>query len=171
MPAAVSGPEQGLAGPGGGDLSSDLTRIPHLRRIDAALATGGQPDAGALAAVVGSGYRVVVNLGLDDAPYALPDEAGIVRALGAEYHHLPVRFEAPTHEDLRRFTELMDRLQGRRVFVHCALNKRVSVMVAIYRVWCGQWDPPRARGFVAGVWEPDGVWQALLDSALAQGRD
>jgi protein tyrosine phosphatase (PTP) superfamily phosphohydrolase (DUF442 family) len=101
-----------------------LARIPNLRCIDAVLATGGQPDADGLTAVVCSGYGVVVNLGLDDAPYALAGEAAIVRGLGADYHHLPVSFEAPTRGDLMHFVELMDHLQGRRVFVHCALNKR-----------------------------------------------
>jgi protein tyrosine phosphatase (PTP) superfamily phosphohydrolase (DUF442 family) len=148
-----------------------LARIPNLRCIDAALATGGQPDADGLTAVVCSGYGVVVNLGLDDASYALADEAAIVRELGADYHHLPVSFEAPTREDLMHFVELMDHLQGHRVFVHCALNKRVSVMVAVYSVWRGQWDISTASAFVSGVWSPDAVWQALFDSALARRRD
>src|SRR5262249_38660284 len=71
------------------------------------LATAGQPSEAQLREVAAAGFQVVVNLGLTGTDYALPDEAGLAAALGLEYHHLPVLFDAPRVDDLRAFVAVM----------------------------------------------------------------
>jgi protein tyrosine phosphatase (PTP) superfamily phosphohydrolase (DUF442 family) len=85
------------------------------------------------------------------------------------YVHIPVRFEHPTADDLRRFLEAMDEHASRRVFVHCAANMRVSAFLGLYRVLRLGWDEDRAFALMREIWEPDAVWCAFLGQALRVG--
>jgi protein tyrosine phosphatase (PTP) superfamily phosphohydrolase (DUF442 family)/ribosomal protein S18 acetylase RimI-like enzyme len=141
---------------------SGAETIRDFLRVSETLSTGGQPTADELRQLAAEGCAVVVNLGLHDPTYCLDDEAGLVASLGMEYHHIPVVFEGPHEEQLRRFVELLDRLAGRRAFVHCAANKRVSCFVALYGELRGGWSRARADGFIRRIWEPDAVWSAFI---------
>jgi hypothetical protein len=118
----------------------------------------------------GRAYEVIVNLALHDRPYSLENDAAMVRDLGLEYVHLPVDWEAPARGNLEAFMDLMDARQGRRIFVHCAENKRVSVFVALYRILRHGCSPEAALAVVQGVWEPNAVWQAFIEQTLGQER-
>lgn len=144
---------------------SALAGIYNFREVTPDLACAGQPSEGELASVAEAGYAVVVNLGLLGTQYALPDEAGRVRALGMDYVHLPVQWRGPTPADLHAFLRAMRALAGRRVFVHCAANKRATAFLAVHCVRALGWTPERARGLVRSVWEPDALWARLLAEA------
>ncbi len=139
-----------------------LDTIPNLRQPTPDLATGGQPDEVQLAALATAGYEVVINLGLDDPAYALTDERGTVEGLGMAYRHIPVDFEGPTRADFEAFSQCLREHAGRQVFVHCRLNWRVSVFVALYGQRQLGWNQTRADAFIASVWDPDPVWQAFI---------
>src|SRR5258708_32963861 len=103
-----------------------LDAIKNFIPLGDRIATAGQPTEGQLSEVAASGFGVVINLGLLDPRYCLPDEAGVVSALGMRYLHIPVRFDAPTPDDFELFLAAMDDAAGARVFFHCALNYRVA---------------------------------------------
>lgn len=142
--------------------------ILNWRQLSGRLATGGQPSEDELVAVADSGYEMVVNLGLTGAPYALDDEQGLVQALGLEYVHIPVAWERPEPEALQRFFALMGTIENRRVFVHCAANKRVSVFLALYRILEQGWPAEDALAAVTDVWEPNEVWQRFMAERLSE---
>lgn len=54
-----------------------VSEIKNFLEIDAALGTGGQPTERQLHELAREGYEVVINLGLLDPKYCLPDEAGL----------------------------------------------------------------------------------------------
>ena len=139
-----------------------LESIKAFVGVDAALATAGQPSVAELGEVAASGFEVVVNLGLLDPRYCLADEAGTVRTLGLEYHHVPVEFGAPTVDDFRRFHAVMQACRGKRTFVHCAANYRVSCFVALYGEAELGWSRAEADAHVARVWAPNETWLAFL---------
>ena len=117
-------------------------------------------------------FEVVVNLGRLDPRYCLPDEAGLVRSLGLEYHHIPVAFQAPQREDLQRFFEVMEASEGRRIFVHCAANYRVSCFVSLYGQAKLGWSPEQADAHIGRLWEPNEVWAKFVaDSRRELGVD
>ncbi len=148
-----------------------LTSIYNYRQLGAGLAASGQPDEQELAAIAAAGYEIVLNIALHDDPaYSLPDEACTVRGLGMRYIHIPVLFDAPTRDDLLRFFDAMDANRERRVWVHCAANKRVSVFLGLY--WHLRRGQPLAQAFALqrDIWQPDPVWQAFIARALADGR-
>lgn len=145
-----------------------LSAIYNYWRLSARLACAGQPTEDELAAVARAGFEVVINLGLPDADYALPDEPSLVRSLGLDYICIPVVWERPTDADLDRFLEAMQGLRDRKVFVHCAANMRASVFIALYRVIVLGWPAAHALQEVRRIWEPDEVWQGFIDASLVR---
>lgn len=146
-------------------LPGDVAQIRNFRRLDEWVATGGQPTAEQFGELAAAGTRAVLNLALPTSTHALPDEPTIVTALGMDYVPIPVVFEDPQAEDFDRFcTELANR-QGQKVFVHCALNYRVSAFVALHRVRQG-WDPTAAWTEMRTIWEPDEVWSRFLGAQV-----
>jgi protein tyrosine phosphatase (PTP) superfamily phosphohydrolase (DUF442 family) len=135
---------------------------------DARIGTAGQPTEDELREVAGDGYRAVVNLGLLNPEYCLPDEAGLALSLGLAYRHLPVNFDAPTVADFEAFAAQMDAWADRPVFVHCAANFRVSSFMAVYGEMRLGWDRERADRHARTFWEPNRTWQQLLADCRAR---
>lgn len=148
-----------------------LERIYNFRWRAPNLATAGQPLEEELHAVAEAGFEVVINLALLDADYSLPDEPGLVRALGMSFFHIPVIWEQPTLENLQQFFSVMRQVQGRRIFLHCAANMRVSVFLALYRMLELGWPYTDAMAQVRDIWEPDAVWQAFIQAALSHSKE
>jgi protein tyrosine phosphatase (PTP) superfamily phosphohydrolase (DUF442 family) len=135
----------------------------NWRRLGERLTTSGQPTEEQLEAIAGLGVDCVVNLGLHTHPKALPDERARVTALGMDYVHQPVDFQNPTEGDLAAFCDLMDRLEGRTVHVHCIANYRVSAFLYRWRIDRLGWDEARARADLDAIWTPEGPWTAIVD--------
>lgn len=57
----------------------------------------------------------------------------------------------------------MDELAGKRVFIHCAANKRVSVFMALFRRLRQDWAVAATMPDVLAIWEPDAVWQQFME--------
>ncbi len=108
----------------------------NFQPVSETVGTAGQPTREQFASIRAAGYEVVVNLAMSDSPNALPNEAELVVKYGMEYVHIPVMFDSPKIRDLESFFETMARHRCSRVFVHCALNWRVSVFVSLYRTLC-----------------------------------
>ena len=140
-----------------------LNGIYNFLMLSEDLATAGQPSEEELRMVAQSGFDVVINLGLSDAEYALADERGLVTSLGINYEHIPVEWERPSVEALNTFYQTMQCWQDKKVFLHCAANKRVSVFVALYRINCLGWPEAQALQDIGRIWELNTVWQDFFD--------
>jgi protein tyrosine phosphatase (PTP) superfamily phosphohydrolase (DUF442 family) len=141
----------------------DLSTITNYLPISDTLGTAGQPTAYQFAAIRAAGYEVVINLALSTSTNALLNEGDLVAAQGMAYVHIPVVWESPTATDLERFFAAMAQHRGRKVFVHCALNMRVSCFVFLYRVLRLGVPAETAWLDVLAIWEPDEVWQRFVD--------
>jgi protein tyrosine phosphatase (PTP) superfamily phosphohydrolase (DUF442 family) len=145
-----------------------LEEITNFLRISDAIGTAGQPTAAQFAAIKAAGYEVVMNLAMPDSTNALPNEGELVAEQAMDYVHIPVVWERPTIRDLEQFFEAMDRYRGKRVFVHCALNMRVSVFVCLYRVLRENTPFEVASEAIHKIWEPDAVWESFLHQAVRE---
>ena len=149
-----------------------LEDIYRYRQATPTLATSGQPREDQLSAIAAEGYEVVINLALHDDPrYSLRDEAGCVRRLGLEYIHIPVRFDSPSPEDFRRFCDAMDGRTGKRIWLHCAANMRVTAFLGLYRVIRERWPHDQAFALMADVWKPNPVWADFIREQLGGAVD
>jgi protein tyrosine phosphatase (PTP) superfamily phosphohydrolase (DUF442 family) len=138
-----------------------LENIKNFKSVDASLGTAGQPTEAQMLEIASSGYEVVINLGLLDPKYCLTDEAGLVSSAGMEYHHIPVVFTSPQTADFERFVQVMESCRGRKTFVHCALNWRVSVFVGLYGEQYLGWSRATAESLMTTFWNLDEVWTAF----------
>lgn len=140
----------------------DPDNIPNWYRLDDRIKTSGQPSAADFGDIHALGVGHVVNLGLHDHPLALADEAGVLAALGMNYVHIPIVFDAPTEADFARFCEVLDALGDTPVHVHCIVNARVSAFLYRYRrerLGCAE---RHARAALDTIWQPGGVWAAFI---------
>ena len=143
-----------------------LQEIINFVAINANLGTAGQPTHEQLTAVKEAGYEVVINLLPSSSPNALADEPAVVSSLGMEYIHIPVIWDQPTLSDLEQFFQVMQQNQNRKVFVHCAMNMRVSAFVFLYRVKTQGTAPEEARATMLKIWEPNPTWQSFIENCL-----
>lgn len=144
-----------------------LDDIKNFLVLDERIATAGQPTEDQLREVADAGYRAIINLGLLDPRYCLPDEAGLAASLGLDYTHIPVAFDAPGVADFRAFVAAMERLAGQRVLVHCAANFRVTSFVAMWGEATQGWPAERADALARTFWEPNETWQRFLAACRA----
>lgn len=70
----------------------------------------------------------------------------------------------PSEVDQRAIADL-----GMPLWVHCALNMRVSAFVYLYRRLRLGEDDAAARRVMDQVWTPDAVWSAYIADALGRG--
>jgi protein tyrosine phosphatase (PTP) superfamily phosphohydrolase (DUF442 family) len=144
-------------------VSDRIEDIVNFWSISDRLATAGQPTMAQYPAIVGAGYRVVINLALTDSPDALPSEAAIARDLGLEYIHIPVIWDAPKLTDFQEFVTVMMARRDRHIFIHCAANKRVSAFVYLCRLLYEGIDEATARRDLTQIWTPNDIWQNFID--------
>jgi protein tyrosine phosphatase (PTP) superfamily phosphohydrolase (DUF442 family) len=148
-------------------VTNPLSDIYNYRRVSPLIHTAGQPTEDQLAAAAEAGCVAVVNLGLTDTDYALPDERRTVEALGMDYLHIPVVWERPARCDLDRFARTLVRYEGKPLLVHCAANVRVSVFVALDRVTRLGWSVEDAFAPVDQNKLPP-VWRRFIDDVLTE---
>jgi protein tyrosine phosphatase (PTP) superfamily phosphohydrolase (DUF442 family) len=143
-----------------------LDAIDNFRQLSDTLGTAGQPTAEQFEVVRDAGYEVVINLAIPDSEYALPGEAELVAELGMHYESIPVVWTEPVLNDLKQFIALMERDRGKKIFVHCIKNYRVSAFVYLYRVIRLGVPQRTALKSMLDVWQPNRVWQRFIDEAL-----
>jgi len=128
------------------------------------IGSSGQPDREQFTMIASAGFEVVINLALADSDHAIPEEGSIVTALGMRFVHIPVDFGAPTVADLKEFIGVMEAFAGRRIWVHCVVNARVSAFLYHYLSKVRGLPEADCRSPVLEKWEPqmDDVWRRFL---------
>jgi protein tyrosine phosphatase (PTP) superfamily phosphohydrolase (DUF442 family) len=146
-----------------------VCRIPSLinfLHVSDSIATAGQPQAAHFPLLSRAGYKTVINLAAPSSPNFMADEAAQCAQHGMHYEHLPVVWTQPTREDLERFMTAMKARGDQKTFVHCALNKRVSVFVFLYRVIGLGETVEVASQELQQIWAPNEVWSKYMHNML-----
>ena len=112
-------------------------------------------------------FSVVINLALPTSSNALPGEAALVTGLGMAYVQIPVEWENPKAEEFIQFVGVLNAFAGRKVWVHCAKNMRVSAFIYLYRKLVLSETDEQASIPVQSVWSPNETWQAFIDQVCA----
>ncbi|HEV2479667.1 MAG TPA: protein tyrosine phosphatase family protein [Puia sp.] len=145
--------------------------IKNYLRISDRLACAGQPDELQLTKIAANGFEVVINLGLSDGKYALPDEATSITGLGLAYYHIPVLFESPQLAELASFMAIMDQHRDKKTLVHCAANYRAVAFSGLYLFAKSEVDEEGLRAFIEQIWNPNPVWQQFIEEASQRIKD
>jgi protein tyrosine phosphatase (PTP) superfamily phosphohydrolase (DUF442 family) len=136
----------------------------HFFQITDEVGTSGQPTADQFADIAAAGYDTVINLAMHNSDRAIPEEGNIVAEQGMTYIHLPVPFDNPTAEHLKKFIGIMSALDGNQVWVHCVVNKRVSAFMYHYLTKVKGVDEQRACTPILTEWTTDmeDVWRSFM---------
>ncbi len=152
-----------------------MDQILNFIQLTESVGTAGQPTPEQFAEIARAGYAAVVNLAVPDSHNAVANEGSLVTATGMTYVNIPVKWEDPTLRDLQRFIKTMRAFEGERVFVHCAMNMRVSAFMYHYLTIEQGLPPVQARSPILEKWEPkmDEVWKRFLalTPEAVRGRD
>ncbi|MFP6817639.1 MAG: protein tyrosine phosphatase family protein [Pseudomonadales bacterium] len=142
----------------------NLEQIHNYEKVTEQIGSSGQPTRDQFALIKDAGYDAVVNLALPTSDTALPDEGSVVTGLEMGYHHIPVKSDDPTVDDLRIFFGVMHTLEQKNVWVHCVVNARVSAFLYHYLRYGQNLDEGAARTALLDRWEPemDDVWKSFL---------
>jgi protein tyrosine phosphatase (PTP) superfamily phosphohydrolase (DUF442 family) len=143
-----------------------LEAIHNFHPISEQILTAGQPCEDQFAAIQQAGCDVVINLALETSTNAIPHEAQLVAEHGMDYVHIPVIWENPTLSDFQTFLAAMDSYANRRVFVHCALNMRVSAFMYVYQRLRLGTPEAEAQRHLHTIWTPDETWQTWIQQTL-----
>jgi protein tyrosine phosphatase (PTP) superfamily phosphohydrolase (DUF442 family) len=114
------------------------------------------------------GVEVVINLALPTSSNALPGEAELVTGLGLTYLQIPVEWEQPEVDQYDQFVAALAAFKGRRIWLHCALNMRVSAFGYLYRRLVLGEDEATSTFPMREVWTPNAVWRAFIDRVLSR---
>lgn len=138
----------------------------NYRRIDDRIATSGIFTDQQLSQLPAWGYQSVINLLPDSSDYALLDEGRRVAEMGLDYCAIPVDFENPEEGDYGIFDAAMERFAGKRLWIHCAANYRVSAFFARYAMKNLAWSRVQADAHIAGLWSLDDypAWQQFISA-------
>ncbi|MEL6400260.1 MAG: protein tyrosine phosphatase family protein [Cyanobacteria bacterium J06626_4] len=147
-----------------------LNDVYHYLPISNHLATAGQPTADQFATIRQAGFDIVVNLALPTSTHALPDERSVVEACGMTYVPIPVMWAAPTAEDFEQFQATLASQPNHKIFVHCAMNMRVSAFVYLHQRLEGI-PPSVAAANLVKIWAPNETWQQFITVTLASAGD
>ena len=139
-----------------------ITEIRDFLLLSDRLATAGQPTSEQFADIQAADCEIVINLVPSKNPNFLRNEPELVTELGMTYIGISVDWGSPTAQELYTFFEVMEQNRDRKLFVHCAANKRVSAFVFLYRVLCLQIEEADAEDDLEKIWTPEGTWHHLI---------
>ena len=152
-----------------------VTDIYNFIPIDDLIATAGQPSEEQFREARAAGYDIVINLAPDGLETSLPDESGLLAALGLDYHHIPVVWTEPGLDQLAAFEAAMEAVSGRRTLIHCQANYRVTAFFSLYAMAKLGWSEEQADALIDRIWtsrpgfQMDDTWKAFI--AAGRRRD
>lgn len=140
-----------------------LDSIVNFVQLAPDIGTSGQPEPSDFESIREAGYDAVVNLALATSDNAVEDEGSIVTGLGMRYVHIPVDFDNPTLDDLQLFLAIMRAFEGKKVWVHCVVNARVSAFSYHYLRHVRGQDEATSRSSILDKCEMNATWSGFME--------
>jgi len=139
-----------------------MENILNYIEINELISTSGQPSVEQFKQIADNDFEVVINLALHNASNAIESEDKIVTDLNMAYFHIPVDFENPKASDVKLFLNTLQALGSNKVWVHCALNYRVSAFMYIYHKYVLKTPFDDIDISLFEQWSPDVTWQEII---------
>ncbi len=112
-------------------LLTSLAGLPNAAEPVSGWITGGQPTEQQIKAFKAAGGEVVLDNRDPMEPRAF-DEPATVRAAGLEYISLPIVHGAVTTDTMRSMHQVLKKLEGRKVLLHCSSGNRTAAGLIPY---------------------------------------
>lgn len=148
------------------NTTAALADIYNFQFVSPSMASAGQPEEVHLNAIARAGFDLVLNLGIENSAYGIPQEHDVVNRLRMQYENIPVAWDAPQLQDFDYFCLLMLQNRRKKIFIHCAANKRASVFIALYRFLVLGVAKEQAFSPMFAIWTPNAVWSRFIDAVV-----
>ena len=129
------------------------------------LITGGQPNKESFKKLSDKSVAVVINL-LPSHQNLLENEEFLVAENNMDYIYIPVEWDNPKETDFNSFVVAMKKHHGKKIFIHCAKNMRVSAFIYLYRVLYDNFPKEKAKESMEKIWKPVGTWKEFIEKTL-----
>jgi uncharacterized protein (TIGR01244 family) len=144
-----------------------LIQAPIQQPIHPDLMTSGLPEAGDFVQMAAQGYAVVISVRHpEDETQLSGDEDALVAEAGMAYVHIPMRSRHLTLEGYEMLRDVLRTFHGRKVWLHCTHNRRISTLMFVYNIIERSLLTSEALSILNTIWEPDEDRQAFIDEAL-----
>ena len=140
----------------------EIESIRNYLQISERMASSGQPEESEFNYIAKAGYQVIINLAMPNSDFSIPEEGYIVSVLKMTYVHIAVPFDAPEISHLKEFIKLLHVYESKKIWIHCALNYRVSAFLYLYKTVIQSESPQQAMSVMLPSWQPNSVWQAFM---------
>ncbi|PKN98197.1 MAG: phosphotyrosine protein phosphatase [Chloroflexi bacterium HGW-Chloroflexi-4] len=132
--------------------------------------TSGQLSENDIARLHKEGFTTIINLALPTSSNALKGEAELVANVQMNYFNIPVEWELPEVEQFELCAKLLSDLHecGHKVWLHCAINMRVSAFVYLYRKLVLKHAENEAVHPMVNIWTPNPLWQEFIEEVVAR---
>ena len=104
--------------------------IVNLRQVSPTVALAGRLNDSALATIEAGDYAAVVDLRTPAEGVAA--EQQMFKGTGIEYINIPIGGELPDAATIQKFNDTMDRLEEKKILIHCQSGDRVGMMWGVY---------------------------------------
>ena len=104
--------------------------IVNLRQVSPTVALAGRLNDSALEKIEAENYAAVVDLRTPAEGVAA--EQQMFKGTGIEYINIPIGGELPEMATIQTFNDTMDRLEGKKILIHCQSGNRVGMMWGVY---------------------------------------
>ena len=139
-----------------------MNEILNYIKINELISTSGQPSDKQFEQIAQEDFEVVINLALHDATPSLENEDIIVTNLKMAYFHIPVDFQNPKISDVKLFLNILQAFGANKVWVHCALNYRVSAFMYVYHKYVLHTPFDEINLSIIEEWSPNTSWQDIM---------
>lgn len=136
--------------------------IKNYVKVSDNIHTSGQPKENEFQSIADLGVETVINLAMPDSDAAIKNEGELVTQLGMSYIHIPVVWDEPKIEQFELFSTIMQRHIDKKIWIHCALNWRVSSFIYLYRTKYLGVSEAEAKETLTSIWEPNDVWSEFI---------
>lgn len=99
---------------------------------------------------------------------AIANEGELVTVCGMNSVHIPLEWEAPKIEQDDLFCSVMQAHQNKMIWVHCAMNVRVSCFIFLYNIQYCNYSEKDAEVLMTNIWQPNQVWSDFIEQVKAK---
>ena len=140
-----------------------IETIRNFVQLTPDIGTAGQPSSEQFQLISQAGYEVVINLAMPEHPDSISNEGELVMKAGMSHYHIPVPFDNPDASHVLEFCRLMQSLEGRKVFIHCIMNYRVSAFMFHYLHKLKGYSEDAAKSPMFDLWQVEPQWADILE--------
>ncbi|WP_320818992.1 protein tyrosine phosphatase family protein [Thalassolituus sp.] len=131
----------------------------NYKKINDFISTSGQPSKEDFRKIKEDGFELIIDLApIDYERYSIQDQPEVLRVLELPYIHIPVDFKSPAIEDYEYFSNTLKKNYGKKIWIHCAANYRVTVFFSIWAEKNLDWTEDHSKKLIDSIWKSDPNW-------------